>query len=384
MIDEQAAGGKAIGYGLIGAGSFGQFACTKYQELDAVRPIALADENREAADRAAASLGIEASESVDALLARDDIDLVHIATPPFTHRELVTRALEAGKHVLCEKPLATSLADAEMMIDLAESKGRILSVNLIMRYDPLCETMKRIIESKLLGEPVHGFFENYAKDEPLPPEHWFWKQNLSGGIFIEHGVHFFDLFQWWLGEPEIVAAQQIKRGGADLIEQVQATARYGEGVLVNFYHGFTQATRMDRQEMRLVFERGAISLDEWVPTSMTIDCIATRDQVDAMAAMLPDCQIENVASYTGEDRKVTSRHKSYEVDGHYRLYGTTGMTKDELYGHVLQQLLLDQIQAINDSSHQRRVSERNGYGSLHAAVTAEQLSRHAVPMSSER
>ncbi|MEX0654984.1 MAG: Gfo/Idh/MocA family oxidoreductase [Phycisphaeraceae bacterium] len=384
MSDDAVKGGndRPVGYGLIGAGSFGRYACSKYQRLDQARPIAVADADPDAARRAAEELGLEASASVDALLNRPDIDLVHIATPPFTHGDLATKALQAGKHVLCEKPLAITLAEAEAMIDLAESKQRILSVNLIMRYDPLCEALKRIIDQKLLGEPLHGFFENYAKDEPLPPEHWFWDRSRSGGIFIEHGVHFFDLFNWWLGEGEVAAAQQVQRSNADLIEQVHCTVRYQDGVggvLVNFYHGFTQATRMDRQEMRLVFERGSVRLDEWVPTAMTVDCIATRDQVKAIQNLLPDCQTETVATYTGDERMGVSRHKPYEVDGHYRLYATTGMTKDALYGHVLQQLLLDQIKAIHTPAHRRRVSEHNGYRSLHTAVTAEQLARHVFP-----
>ena len=122
------------------------------------------------------------------------------------------------------------------------------------------------MRSKVLGEVLHGFFENYASDESLLADHWFWDRSKSGGIFVEHGVHFFDLFAGWLGLGRVEAAQ-VGVGPVPTIEEhVHCTLRYGETALVNFYHGFHQAGRMDRQELRLVFERGDVTLHEWVPT----------------------------------------------------------------------------------------------------------------------
>jgi len=368
-------------YGLIGAGSFGRFCVEQYRALDSVACVAVADASADAARNAAKALGLEACDSVDALLGRDDIDLVHIATPPTTHAALVTQALQAGKHVLCEKPLATQLKDAKAMIALAEKKQRTLSVNLIMRYNPLAEAVRSIVHTKLLGEPLHGFFENDAKDEPLGPDHWFWKRDLSGGIFIEHGVHFFDLFQWWLGSRDdagqVEAAQQVQRPGAEreLVEQVQATVRYKDSVLVNFYHGFTQAQRMDRQEMRIVFERGTLRLFEWVPTRLEIDALCDGTTVEALQHVLPEPQSRRVAKYDGPDKQVYSRHKHYEIDGRYEITSGVGMDKPELYGHVLRGLLDDQIKAIHDPEHKRRITEANGYTSLAVAVEADRLAR---------
>jgi predicted dehydrogenase len=107
---------------------------------------------------------------------------------------------------------------------------------------------------------LHGTFENYASDENLGPVHWFWDRSRSGGIFIEHGVHFFDLFAGWLGPGQVVAAQRGLRPGSSppIEEHVHCTVRYGPSMLVNFYHGFHQTGRMDRQELRLVFERGSV------------------------------------------------------------------------------------------------------------------------------
>ena len=107
-------------------------------------------------------------------------------------------ALEAGKHVICEKPLALTVAQADEMIAAARRNGRLLIANLMQRYNPLFDAVRKLIRSGVLGDFLHGTFENYASDENLPADHWFWDRSKSGGIFVEHGVHFFDLFDGWL------------------------------------------------------------------------------------------------------------------------------------------------------------------------------------------
>src|SRR6201999_2560602 len=131
------------------------------------------------------------------------VDIVYIATPPFLHFDQARQALEAGKHVICEKPLALTTSQADELISIAHRKQRLLVANLMQRYNPLFNLVGQLIERKLLGELLHGYFENYASDENLPPEHWFWDPTKSGGIFIEHGVHFFDMFAGWLGAGEV-------------------------------------------------------------------------------------------------------------------------------------------------------------------------------------
>lgn len=364
----------AVGYGLIGCGGFGQFCLEQYQTMPFLRPVAVTDTNRELAENVAGRFELRHDATIDAMLADKAIEFVHIATPPTTHAELAIRALDAGKHVLCEKPLAVRLDDAKDMISHAAAGKRILAANLIMRYDPLCAVVRQIIESKLLGEPLHGFFENYAKDEQLGPEHWFWKPELSGGIFIEHGVHFFDLFAWWLGPGSVVAAQQTTRPGNDkIVEQVQCTVRYKDAVMVNFYHGFTQAERMDRQEFRIVFERGTLKLFEWVPTTLEIDAILDEPTRDRLLEIIPQGESETLEGYFADERDVYSRHKRYQVDGRYHITGSVGMDKPALYGHVLRGLLADQIAMLRHPDHHRRITDQNGYNSLALAAAATDL-----------
>ena len=114
----------------------------------------------------------------------------------------------------------------------------------------------------------------------------------SGGLFIEHGVHFFDLLEGWLGPGQMISAQQSIRPDTTLQEQVNCTVRYGQTVLVNFYHGFHQAGRLDRQELRLVFERGDIRLFSWVPTGAHLHVLVDEAQTKALQDLFPDSRLD--------------------------------------------------------------------------------------------
>ena len=370
---------EKLGVGLLGCGAFGRFCLREFGAMPGLRAAAVADITPEAARKTGEEFGLPVCADAHVLAARDDVQIIHIATPPSTHCELAIAALDAGKHVLCEKPLATNLADARRMMDAARTARRFLAVNLIMRYDPLNQAVARILKAGLLGAPLHAFFENYAGDTPLGPGHWFWKPEISGGIFIEHGVHFFDLFRMWFGPGQVVAAQQWERpesGG--IIDQVHCTVRYGSVLLANFYHGFHQSSRMEAQEARIVCERGTIRLFEWVPTRIEIDLLASYADLDAVRSIVPHAEVEEVARYEGGERDILARHKSFPADGRFCIRGSTGMSKQELYGRVVRELLADQLRSIDDPQHQRLVSEENGLTSLEIAVEADELAQKAT------
>lgn len=362
-----------IRYGLIGCGGFGRFCLSQYQSLDELRLVAVADASVELARSTAGEFDLGCLESAEDLIARPDIDLIHLATPPGTHFKLACAALEAGKHVLCEKPLALTTEEAEHMIGLARARRRVLAVNLIMRYNPLNSSVHRIRQSGLLGGPIFASLINLAQDEILPASHWFWNRAESGAIFIEHGVHFFDLFEWWFGPGRVVSAQQLGRPGTTLVDQVQCAARYGEMTLGTFYHGFHQMLRQDRQDWEIVFEKGVIRMSGWVPTRLEADVFLTHAELEELALLLPGCEVKILEEYSGDRRQASSRHQARTVDLHAVLTLEPPVSKADLYGRMLRDLLTDQIKAIHSESHQRVVTESNGLTSLGYAVEAQRL-----------
>ena len=126
-----------IRLGVIGCGGFGLYALQQFAQVPGVTLAGMAGTHRQAAYAAAQRFGIPDIEDVGKMLARDDIDLVYIATPPFLHHPQAMEALRAGKHVICEKPLAMTVAQADEMIAEAHRRDRLLVANLMQRYNPV-------------------------------------------------------------------------------------------------------------------------------------------------------------------------------------------------------------------------------------------------------
>ena len=366
-----------LGYGLLGAGAFGSFCLQQYHSLDTIRPVAVCDTNTAAADELAGKFGIKAYHDFAAMLADPAVGIVHLATPPFTHAALVEQAVAAGKHVLCEKPLALSAEDGRRMIAAAKAKDRVLAVNLIMRYDPLNRVVDAIVKEKLLGDVIAGGLLNLARDNQLSPTHWFWDKSKSGGIFVEHAVHFFDLFEMWLGPGEVRSAVESTRpGNSKVAEQVRCVTEHptdgGGGVLVEQYHGFHQPQLLDRQELRLICERGDLLIRGWLSESIEIDALLDAPRVARLQELTRGLNT-SLSSTAIADSKITARHKTWPADGRYRLTAKLTIDKPTLYGQVIRDLMADQVAYAADRSHRRTITEANGLRSLEVAAKAAML-----------
>jgi len=359
--------------GAIGAGGFGHFALQQFLQVPGVTLTAIAGTHREASLAMARRFGVEDVSDVEVLIQRPDVDLVYIATPPFLHYTQAKAALNAGKHVICEKPLALAVEEAAELVALARQKDLLCIANLMQRYNPVYELVQWLVESKVLGECLHGYFENYASDEGLSAEHWFWDRKKSGGIFLEHAVHFFDMFAGWLGEGAVTDAHRVLRPGSGLEEQVQCTVRYASGPLVNFYHGFTQLSRLDRQEFRLLFERGDITLEEWVPIRATIRGAVDEEQTRQLMEKFSGARLDVLKTFGGRERAARGRHKDVDVYQQIELHYGLGVDKQRRYNELLRALMQDQLAWLKDRSHKRKITEENGYNSVLMAATATRL-----------
>lgn len=394
-----AAGSATIRVGLVGCGAFARFSMARYRQLPGVAIQAVADVDPAAARRAADDLHADVR-GPEALLVAPDVDLVYIATPPALHHAQAAAALRAGKHALVEKPLATTVADAEDLESLAARAGLVCVANLVERYAPLAHLVGRILESRILGGLIHGLFLNEAADEGLARGHWFWNRGMSGGIFVEHGVHFFDLVASWLGAGTVVSAARSVRpcdDGPGVEEQVSCTCRYPAnghagparaprpgivadrhaGILFHFEHGFHQPSRLDRQELRLVFERGEVRLFDWVPTRGEVRALVDDEAAAALAAMLPRAEVRVVDRYAGASRRVRGRFRDFEATALVEIGFSLGMDKLQVYGEAVRDLAADQVARIRDPGHVRRLTEADAVASVALACEADRLSLDA-------
>lgn len=154
---------------------------------------------QEAADR----LGVpEVAEDWRDLVARDDLDAVAITTPPAAHLEMVTAALEAGKHVLCEKPFALNAGEAEQMRALAEARGLTAMVAHEFRFAPQRQQIKDLLDEGYIGRPLLVSAE-LLMGRPAgapPPLTWGSRAVEGGGMLGALGSHFIDGFRHWFGD----------------------------------------------------------------------------------------------------------------------------------------------------------------------------------------
>lgn len=167
-----------------------------------VRGVAASSPQR--AQQAAQAWGVpRAYRDIEDVISDPQVQVVHICTPNHLHRPMAQAALEAGKHVICEKPLATSLQDAEALAALAASSGRVATVPFVYRYHPVVREARARIAQGELG-PLHLIHGSYLQDWLLDPASNNWRVDPALGgasrVFADIGSHWCDLVEWVSGE----------------------------------------------------------------------------------------------------------------------------------------------------------------------------------------
>lgn len=279
-----------VGLGVAGCGRFAQFVLEALSSVEGLELVALASRRAESrraaldAWRAAAShvpararpasTAPREYDTWEALLADDQVDVVLVALPPHLHRDAARAAIAAGKHVFVEKPGDLDPAQLTETGRLAREAGVVLAVNLVMRQNPLCRLLARLVEMGALGTVERFVFENHANGD-LPPGHWFWDTALSGGIFLEHGVHFFDLAHWYCGPSREARAASLPHWAGDHLapDRVAALITHAPGILASHYHAFTRPPHLDRARLHLTGSRGFADLAGWIPEALGLELI---------------------------------------------------------------------------------------------------------------
>jgi predicted dehydrogenase len=157
----------------------------------------------------AARLGIPvATGDYRELVERDDLDAVAIVTPTPTHREILLAAVAAGKHVLCEKPIAMNLQDGREMHAAAEAAGVTTMIDFEFRFTPTCLHVEQLLADGYVGELRYATIELMLENSTLGPDlSWHDWTAMGGGTLNEHGSHYTDKVRQWFGEIRDVSAQ---------------------------------------------------------------------------------------------------------------------------------------------------------------------------------
>jgi xylose dehydrogenase (NAD/NADP) len=222
--------------------------------------VAVASRDRGRAEAYAAEKGIpRAHGSYEDLLADEQVEAVYVPLPNSMHLPWSVRALEAGKHVLCEKPLSPRAADVEAAFDAAERAGRILMEAFMWRYHPSTEAIQRLIADGEIGalrvvRAAFGFTLDPAADNVR------WSAELEGGALMDVGCYCLSALRLLAGEPVRVAAELVE-GGDGVDARLAGLARFEGDVLGIFDCAFDVPYRA---AIEVVGETGTIvSADPW-------------------------------------------------------------------------------------------------------------------------
>lgn len=293
----------------------------------------------------------------DKLFEDKDIGIVVIATPPNLHYDIGKKALLAGKHVFFEKPGSLKPEDASELADIAEKNGLKNTIDYVMRRNPLYYVVKRLCDSKIYGLLERADLENYAHDDHMPPEHWFWDYSKSGGIWVEHGVHFFDLINWFIGMPVKVRALNLKRDGFELTDRVVGLAMHDGGTIVSYYHGFTKPEEFEKTTFYFTFERSYVKVSGWIPTRLKIDALCgfetesfMNDLLKEANGFLPGIHLrlskEQIALYNDGSSKFRGRGKEFEALSRMRYEFTIDSNRWEVYRASIMAGINDLVDAV--------------------------------------
>jgi predicted dehydrogenase len=224
-----------IGFGIVGAGMVARYHAAGIARAAGARLVAVSREDAARADEAAAQFGVPCDTSLDALLARPDIDAICICTPSGQHAAQAIAAARAGKHVLVEKPMALTLADADVMIAACREAGVYLGVALQRRIDPTFRDVKAAIDGGWLGKLTLGTISVPYLRAQSYYDSAAWRGTWAldgGGALMNQGIHLLDLLVWYMGDAAEVQASTATLAHAIEVEDcVTASLRFASGAL---------------------------------------------------------------------------------------------------------------------------------------------------------
>ncbi len=263
-----------LNIGIIGMGGISNVHLASYCALaERARIVARCDKIPERARGTAGEVTINIEGGADspvvgtpyteyqALLADPAVEAVDICLPTDLHAEVAIAALEAGKHVLCEKPMALTLVECERMIAAAQAAGRTLMIAHCIRFWPEYLVLKELVDSRRYGALQHASFSRLSGPPLWSSENWMMTPARSGGAILDLHIHDADFITFLLGMPQRVSAvgRVTADGGMDYI---RATYDYGDGLDIIAEGGWLPTPNFPfHMTFRAVFEEAAIQMD---------------------------------------------------------------------------------------------------------------------------
>tara|TARA_R110002124_G_scaffold120157_3_gene278039 strand:- start:24524 stop:25648 length:1125 start_codon:yes stop_codon:yes gene_type:complete len=356
---------KKLKLGIIGFGGFGRFIYQALFSNSSFCVTAIADNK---IDESVIPDEIQFFRNWEHLCSNADVDAILISTPPSSHSNIALHFLKRGKHVMVEKPIAVSLRDAKEILKVAEENNCVVMVDFMQRFNPILESIQSLHSKNLFGDFERYFVENYAQDETLPLNHWFWDQSISGGILVEHAVHFIDIVHWFSNSPKIKKVDGYTDSRNQFqMDKMSINVQYENGLLATHIHSFSRPNIFERTNMRFIFSTAQFDLKGWIPQEGNFVLLG-NDRLAEELSILPNFAIT-------DQRKVNSipvRGKLYNYDRIIEGNFKAELSKSELYSQALQKIFNDFHTKIINRAHINRVSISDALKAVEVAEIATQ------------
>lgn len=374
---------KKYNIGIIGYGGFGKFLHHWWSKLENVEVTGIADHGHNTKEGDT----FRVYDDWHSLIRDPEIDIISIVTPPALHVEMACAAMRAGKHVLLEKPVAITREGAHELLETQRATGMTITVNHMIRYNPIIRQFMQLAKSGALGKLRHVVVNNYAQDEALPADHWFWDENLSGGILVEHGVHFFDIVNALSGQHYTEVCGQSSSRNATQRDRVAAMVKYEDGLIAHYYHAFSGPGVFEQTTISLAFDLARVEIEGWMPLNGSLKALAD-DRIIAQLESLPQWNIVNSQPLSssadasrpegwGGSDAARANKTSVSIGGTAfnvgKMISATfeiPQTKGEVYGKCVQSILSDLILKIENDTHELSITVEDAVTALDIALLA--------------
>lgn len=265
---------KQTNVGVIGVGSMGYNHVRIYSELENANLVAISDMVRGTLDKVSKEFNTVGYVDYDNILQIDDIEVVNICVPTVFHHDVVMRAIEAGKNVLVEKPLASKLNEAEEMIKAAEDAGVTLATGHVERFNPAVRVAKKLIDEGAIGEVVTA---NSKRLGPFPP------RIRDVGVAIDLAIHDIDIFNYLFNSRAntVFANMSSKLKNCEFEDHAEIMTKYDSGVLSILETNWL--TPYKKRQLNITGIDGIISVDYG---NQTVTLFKENNQVE-------DIKVEN-------------------------------------------------------------------------------------------
>ncbi len=251
-----------IGFGIIGLGAIGDRLLPIFKDHEGVDVVSVYDINAETTKAICDKHGVEAVDSIEAMLADPQVDAVYLAVPPKFHKDLAIDIMKAGKHILCEKPLAGTIEEAKAMMDYAKGTQLVHGMNFPLFFGPGYAKLKELLEGKQIGDikrlELKGIFPDWPRKWQINP--WIDTKD-QGGFVREVFTHFIQLVQDHFGLIELDATFVTHPG--DNRSEVDVFARGHVGDLPMVFSGMTGVGHEEDLKLVIWGTEGVIELVNW-------------------------------------------------------------------------------------------------------------------------